>query len=72
MSGPTPEREQILQEITITKLLKDDGFVFRCKFKDYVTDDLIPFLDGLGLLEAAKVDFLDQNFEVGPYAKDPK
>lgn len=44
--------------------------VFQANFSDHVTGLTIPWLQGLGLLEAAKDDFRDQTFGLGLYERD--
>jgi hypothetical protein len=52
----------VLQEIRIVKELdNEDGETFTCYFDDYVQQGIIPVLDGLALLEAAKIDLMQQH-----------
>jgi hypothetical protein len=66
-----PTADIKMQEIVITKKLSADGnYIWITSFKDFTTNDednnLIPFIDGLGLLEAAKADFLYRHDFGGP------
>lgn len=70
MDSPEYDNDAVvMQRITIEKVLKGDGeFIWRCNFEDLIEGSLIPYLDGLGLMEAAKADFKDHHEGVGPYA----
>lgn len=43
------------------RTIDEDGEQWQCSFEDYTTGDLIPVVDGLGLLEAAKIDLMQQH-----------
>jgi len=52
----------ILQEVRIVRTLDEvDGETFTCVFQDCTSGGMIPLLDGLGLLEAAKIDLMQQH-----------
>lgn len=64
----------VLYQIVITQTLNDDGVeVYSAEFHDFSAAEdggdppLIPWIQGLGMLEAAKDDFKDQTFELGQY-----
>lgn len=57
-----PQMQVVLNEIMIRSGLDQDGdVVFATKFTVAGTDNqLIPFIEGLGLLEAAKDNFIER------------
>lgn len=58
--------ETVLQRITITKALNPDGTEFyRVDYEDQMSGvGDVPWLDALGLLEAAKFDLYERNSDL--------